>query len=432
MAAFTVKDQDEAKDARGAALARRIAELDPGRPVDEGHLDSLGLGLVDAVLAADDAALGAALAALRELRGRALAQGESSDRLAGWLAAAISFAYWGLERVNPEGTLGAVAEGTHAWGFIEALERSGTLGGGELRDLLGVDETEVSRSGRRLLESGLVRRTKVGRRVFWELTPRGRGALRRSPKPVADGAKSGAAKAEEKPETAVRVDHAATGPGADFWMAAIRQGFEGAAGDEPGMGRRSVDPTRERIIESTLELHKAQGVPETTVDDIAARAGVPKETIASYFPTNDDLVKGCTQHVLASLRIPPPERAGEVFAGASSEEERLHRLIATLFDVYEREADTLDRGRQDRARVPVIAEGFEQVEASLDALVAEALRPVDPDAETIASVRALTDLEVWRALRDAGASPGASVEDAGATLERWLESQRGRSRVPTT
>jgi hypothetical protein len=50
----------------------------------------------------------------------------------------------------------------------------------------------------------------------------------------------------------------------------------------------------------------------------------------------------------------------------------------------------------------------------------------------MASVRALTDLEVWRALREAGASPDASVDDASATLERWLGSQRNRGRVPAT
>jgi AcrR family transcriptional regulator/DNA-binding transcriptional ArsR family regulator len=418
MATFTVDDRGEARGARAAALARRIAELDPVRPIDEARLDSLGLGLVDAALSADDAALDAALAALRELRGRALEGGEASDRLLGWLTAAISFSYWGLERVSPEASLSEVAEGTHAGDFMQALGRSETLGSGELRELLGVDDTEVSRSGRRLLESGLVRRSKVGRRVFWELTPRGRGALRRAP----------------KPQTAAHRDRpaapATTGAGADFWMEAIRQGFEGAGGDEPAMGRRSVDPTRERIIECTLELHQAQGVRETSFEDIAAKAGVPKETIAGYFPTADDLVMGCAQHALASLRLPPPERAGEVFAGASTEEERVHRLIATLFDVYERQADTLDRGRQDRAEVPLVAESFEQVETSVDALVAEALRPLDPDAETIASVRALTDLEVWRALREAGASAGASVDDATAALERWLESQRTRGRAP--
>jgi hypothetical protein len=36
-------------------------------------------------------------------------------------------------------------------------------------------------------------------------------------------------------------------------------------------------------------------------------------------------------------------------------------------------------------------------------------------------VRALTDLEVWRALREAGASPGDSVKDASAAVDRWLD-----------
>ena len=77
--------------------------------------------------------------------------------------------------------------------------------------------------------------------------------------------------------------------------------------------------------------------------------------------------------------------------------------------------------RRDRAAVPLVKEAFEQVSASVEALVEEALKPIDPDAETIASVRALTDLEVWRALREAGASPGDSVKDASAAVDRWLD-----------
>jgi hypothetical protein len=68
-----------------------------------------------------------------------------------------------------------------------------------------------------------------------------------------------------------------------------------------------------------------------------------------------------------------------------------------------------------------VDESLEQVEVSLDALVAEALRPQRPDASSIASVRALTDVTMWRALRDQGASPAASVQQASAAVERWLE-----------
>lgn len=318
VAAFTVNDTAPTEGSRAGALTGRIAELDPGREVEAARLDSLSLGLVDTVVAADDATLRAALGALREARARAMATDGASEQLMGWLTAAISFAYWGLERVSPESAASEVAPGTHAWKFIEALEQSEALGSGELRELLGVDETEVSRSGRRLLESGLVRRTKAGRQVSWELTPRGRRLVQRTPR-------SKLASAGAKKPIA----------GADFWMAAIRQGFEGAAGDEPATGLRKVDPTRERIIVRTLELHKSKGVRETTYDDIAASVGVPRETVTDYFPTMDELIKGCGRHALASLRVPPPDRAGEIFGGASTEEERTRRLIATLFDVYE-------------------------------------------------------------------------------------------------
>jgi AcrR family transcriptional regulator/DNA-binding transcriptional ArsR family regulator len=411
----TVEDRGEAAgDPRAIALARRIGDLGRADGHQEARLESIALSLVDAMLAGDAGALRVALEGLREARTVALAAG--NETLLGWLAATVAFSNWGVERLGPDATQNEIAEGTHAWRFVRALERS-PLGSGELRELLEVDETEISRTGHRLLEAGLVRRSKVGRHVLWELAPRARRILRPTPAPVPRVPQG------ERPEARPG------GVGADFWMAAIRQGFEGAAGDEPAVGRRTVDPTRERIVDCTLALHRAQGISETSFEDVATKVGVPVETIESYFPTVDDLVKGCGQHVLTSLRLPPPERAGEIFTGASSEQERLRRLIETLFDVYEREAESLQRGRHARADVPLIDEALAQVDASVDALVAEALRPLDPNAETIASVRALTDLEVWRALREAGASASASVDDASEAVDGWL-GQRTRLRAP--
>ena len=286
------------------------------------------------------------------------------------------------------------------------LERSPQVGSTELRQLLKTDETQVSRTGRRLLEAGLVSRRKVGRHVFWELTPRGRRALELAP----------AGSPAPSP-------HAESGrAGTSFWMEAIRRGFEGAAGDEPGE-RREVDPTRERIVECSLALHKELGIQATTWPQIASRAGVPVETVEAYFPTLDDLIKGCGQHVLESLRLPPPERASEIFGGAASEQERVRRLVDTIFDAYEREGAGMESARLERARLPLLDEWFEQLDVSLDALVAEALRPRQPDPSSIASVRALTDVTMWRALRDQGASPDASVQQASAVVEGWLEAR---------
>src|SRR5215218_8738097 len=152
------------------SLVGRIARLD-AKPA---RREAVALGLVDALLEGDDETLAAALHALRDARARA-----NGDReLAGWLDAAIAFAHWGLERVPSRA---AVAQRTQAYDFLRLLDGSPQLGSAELRRLLETDETQVSRTGRRLLESGLVTRRKVGRQVFWQLTPAGSVRSRRRP-----------------------------------------------------------------------------------------------------------------------------------------------------------------------------------------------------------------------------------------------------------
>ena len=374
---------------RARPLVRRIATVDAGEP----RREAVALGLVDALLERDGETLAAALDALRDQRARA----DGDQELTGWLEAAIAFAYWGLERVPSPA---AVAQGTQAHEFLRALDGSAQLGSAELRRLLETDETQVSRTGRRLLDSGLASRRKAGRQVFWQLTPRGRRALDEAPAPPRS-------------------------PQSDFWREAIRRGFEAAYGDEPGEPR-VVDPTRERIIVSTLHLHGRQGIQATTWPQIAEEAGLPVETVEELFPTLDDLTRGCAEHFLESLQLPPAERAPDIFAGASSETDRVRRLVATLFGVYERGAAGLTVGRRERDEVPAVDESMEEFEGSVDALVAEALRPLRPDSASVTSLRALTDLEVWRTIRDQGATPDSAVDQASAAVQRWLAAQPTR------
>ena len=71
----------------------------------------------------------------------------------------------------------------------------------------------------------------------------------------------------------------------------------------------------------------------------------------------------------------------------------------------------------------MVDEAMEELDNTLDALVVEALRPLRPDSSSVASLRALTDLEVWRTLRDQGSTPEAAVDQASAAVERWLEAR---------
>jgi AcrR family transcriptional regulator len=374
---------------RVQALVQRIAKLDG----EAARLEAVALGLVDAVLEGDGESLAAALDALRDARART----DGEQELVGWLDAAVAFAHWGLERVPSRG---AVAQETQAHDFLSVLDGSPQLGSAELRRLLETDETQVSRTGRRLLESGLVTRRKVGRQAFWQLSPRGQRALEEAPAPRKS-------------------------PSSEFWQEALRRGFEAAYGDEPGEPRE-VDPTRERIIECTLELHLSQGIQATTWPEIAEKSGVSEETVKALFPTQDELTRSCGAHFMESLRLPPPDRAPEVFAGTSSETERIRRLVETSFGVYERGGDGITLGRRERKEVPAADESMEELDKSLDALVVEALRPLSPERSSVASLRALTDLEVWRTLRDQGATPGAAVDQASAAVERWLEARPAR------
>ena len=374
---------------RAAALVPRIETVG----ADPARREAVALGLVDALLEGDDEALSAALDALRDARPRA----DGEQELVGWLDAAIAFAHWGLERLPSRP---AVAQGTQAHDFMRVLVGSPQLGSMELRRLLETDETQVSRTGRRLLESGLVTRRKIGREVFWQLTPRGHRALEEAPAP--------------RPS-----------PDSGFWQEALRRGFEAAYGDQPGEPRE-VDPTRERIIECTLELHLKQGIQATTWADIAEKSGLPVESVKELFPTQDELRRSCGAHFMESLQLPPADRAPQVFAGASSETERIRRLVETSFGAYERGADGMELARRERNEVSAADESINALDESLDALVVEALRPLSPDSSSVASLRALTDLEVWRTLRDQGATPGTAVDQASETIERWLDAQPAR------
>ena len=372
--------------ARVDAVVSRIAKLD----ADPARREAVALGLVDALLEGDDETLAGAVDALRDARARA----DGDRELAGWLDAAIAFAHWGLERA-PSAV--SVASGTQAHDFLRLLDDSPRLGSTDLRRILETDETQVSRTGRRLLESGLVSRGKVGRQVFWQLTPRGHRAL------------------EEAFDSQRPANF-------EFWQEALRRGFDGARGDEPGEPRE-VDPTRERIIESTLDLHISRGIQATTWPEIADRSGVPLETVQELFPNTDELFRSCGRHVMESLQFPSVDRAPVVFAGASSEHERIHRMVGTVFGAYERGADGIAAGRRERRAVPVADESMAALDDSFDALVVEALRPRRPDRSSVASLRALTDLEMWRVLRHQGATPEAAVDEATGAVERWLEAQ---------
>ncbi len=84
----------------------------------------------------------------------------------------------------------------------------------------------------------------------------------------------------------------------------LRSGTDGGVG-EPGRAARPGRPGATSRAELELvarELFAARGFDETTVDDIAAAAGIGRRTFFRYFASKNDVVWGDFEQGLADLR----------------------------------------------------------------------------------------------------------------------------------
>ncbi len=195
------------------------------------------------------------------------------------------------------------------------------------------------------------------------------------------------------------------------------------------MGRRAaaVQETRRRIVEATRELHGMHGIAATSWDDIAARAGVGVGTVYRHFPSADELIPACGAVVSEILALPDPPAAAERFAGLSTPEARLERLVGEAYAIYERGSAELLVIRREPDVHPDVARAAAEVESSLAALVDSALEPLEVPAADRTLVRAMVDFGTWRALRDCGLGPAEAVTAVSEMLTARLTQNSLRS-----
>ncbi len=76
---------------------------------------------------------------------------------------------------------------------------------------------------------------------------------------------------------------------------------------EPGLRERKRQETLQRITETGLRLFMANGFDATTVDAIAAAAGISRRTFFHYFKSKDDIVlslhQGFADPLIAALAL---------------------------------------------------------------------------------------------------------------------------------
>jgi mycofactocin system transcriptional regulator len=90
--------------------------------------------------------------------------------------------------------------------------------------------------------------------------------------------------------------------------AAGRRAGNGAGSGHPG--RRRIT-SREELEQTAFALFAAQGFEATTVDEIAAAAGIGRRTFFRYFPSKNDIPWGAFEDELDRMRVRlkacPPE-----------------------------------------------------------------------------------------------------------------------------
>src|SRR3712207_5761202 len=90
---------------------------------------------------------------------------------------------------------------------------------------------------------------------------------------------------------------------------------------------RSMEETRRRITEATVDLHRTVGPAATRISEVARRAGVQRVTVYNHFPDEMARLSACSAHWRALHPRPDP-------ASWESVEEPGRRLRTALEELY--------------------------------------------------------------------------------------------------
>jgi AcrR family transcriptional regulator len=109
--------------------------------------------------------------------------------------------------------------------------------------------------------------------------------------------------------------------------------------------------TRRRIVEATVELHRTRGPANTTISEIAQRAGVNRLTVYNHFPDTTELLKACSRSWTERHPAPDPTPWAQI----SDPQERLRTALADLYGFYARTEPMRANVLRDAQTMPELA-----------------------------------------------------------------------------
>jgi AcrR family transcriptional regulator len=178
--------------------------------------------------------------------------------------------------------------------------------------------------------------------------------------------------------------------------------------------------TRERIVRATMALHEEVGPAQTTIAEIARRAGVQRLTVYNHFPDEAELFGACQAHWLS---LHPPPDVDAAFA-RTDPVERVATVLGAFYAWYRETAAMAEKIQRDRDAVPALDTVMQQTGdaalADLAAGLAAGFGGADDGRTRRPMIRLALDLWTWRRLTleglddgEAAAVMAAAVESAG-------------------
>jgi AcrR family transcriptional regulator len=215
----------------------------------------------------------------------------------------------------------------------------------------------------------------------------------------------------------------------------IEEGVDAGANSSLGLRDKRIAEARERIVRTAFEAFERSGFDATSVDALAAAAGVSRRTFFRYFATKDDVVLERRRDQLAQLselleKAPREEEAGALVA----------RALSRLADDYRARRSQVLRERALFAATPALAlrdrELDDQAESVLSTAVARRIE--GPDRQLRARLYAAAVMGIARVALDdwaarAGRGPiGSESTELLQLLEPFISTaarpRRARSR----
>ncbi|MFV1987888.1 MAG: TetR family transcriptional regulator [Gemmatimonadota bacterium] len=189
---------------------------------------------------------------------------------------------------------------------------------------------------------------------------------------------------------------------------------------------RQEEETRRRITEAAVELHRTVGPANTTVTEVAKRAGVSRMTVYNHFPSDADLFRACSSHWASCNPFPDPSR----WAAIEDPSERLLSALNEFYEWYALKEDMLGKIFRDVPLVPSLETTMDDLWSPYADELVRTLASgwsVSTDDRTAleAALRLALDFNTWRVLEASGLDSDRAAELTARMVSRALEPQGG-------